>query len=158
MEKAGSFRVKHSWFLVQFLRTKLPWRPLYTDCFHDLFISGIPQVVLLTKVDKVDVTLATDVSTVFKNTKVKEVVLETSRLFGIPSNQVLPVMNYEKELALDTGVDTLALLALRQMLYLAEDHLDNAQMREAASAIRIGGADNVQGRRAREVETASESI
>jgi len=106
----------------------------------------------------VDATLATDVSTVFKNTKVKEVVLETSRLFGIPSNQVLPVMNYEKELALDTGIDILALMALRQMLYSAEDLLDNAQMREAMSAVQVAGADNVQGRQANEAENSSESI
>jgi len=98
------------------------------------------------------------VSTVFKNTKVKEVVLETSRLFGIPSNQVLPVMNYEKELALDTGVDILALMALRQMLYLAEDLLDNTQMREAMSAMRVASSDNVQGSQVREAENSSESI
>ena len=97
-------------------------------------------------------------STVFKNTKVKEVVTETARLFGIPANQVLLVKNYETEMELDTGLDILALLALKKMLYSAEDHLDNAQMREAASSMRVGGADNVQGRRAREVETASESI
>ena len=123
-----------------------------------LFISEIPVVVVLSKVDKVDATLATDVSTVFKNAKVKEVVMETARLFGISANQVLPVKKYETEMTLDTGVDILALMALRQMLYSAEDHLDNAQMREAMSAMRVRGAGDVQGRRARDDETASESI
>jgi len=124
----------------------------------DLLISGIPQVVLLTKIEKIDAELCNDVSSVFKNDRVKEVVVEMARLFGMPGNQVLPVKNYEMEMTLDTNVDILALTALRQMLYLAEDHLDNTQMREAASAMRVSGADNVQGRRAREVETASESI
>ena len=67
-------------------------------------------------------------------------------------------MNYEKELALDTGVDILALMALRQMLYLAEDLLDNTQMREAMSAMRVASSDNVQGSQVREAENSSESI
>jgi len=125
---------------------------------YALLISEIPLVILLTKIDIVDAALANDVSSVFKNTKIKEIVLDTSRLFGISGNQIFPVKKYEMEVTLDTGVDILALMALRQMLYSAEDHLDNAQMREAASAMRVSGADNVQGRQARAVETASESI
>ena len=123
-----------------------------------LFISEIPVVVVLSNVDKVDATLATDVSSVFKSTKVKNVVLEMSKLFGIPGNSVLPLKNYDMEVTLDTDVDTLALMALRQVLYSAEDHLDNAQMRETMSAMLVRSPDNVQGRQASEVETASESI
>jgi len=68
--------------------------------------------------------------------------------FGIPEYLVYPVKSYTKELTLDTGVDILALMALKQMLFCAEDHLDNAQMRGAMSAMAVGGGDH---------ENASES-
>jgi len=120
--------------------------------------TEIPLVIIITKIDKFDARLSTDVSSVFKNTKVKDVVMEMSKLFGIPGNKVLPLKNYDMEVTLDTGVDILVLIALRQMLHSAEDHLDNAQMREAMSAMRVRGAGDVQGRRARDDETASEAI
>jgi len=97
-----------------------------------------------------DARLSTDVSSVFKNTKVKDVVMEMSKLFGIPGNKVLPLKNHDMEVSLDTGVDILALMALRQMLHSAEDHLDNAQMRKAISAMPVRGVGVVQGRRARD--------
>ena len=94
----------------------------------------------------------------FKNTKIKGAVFKAASIFGIPVNQVHPVKCYQEEMVLNESVDILALLALRQMLHWAEDHLDNAQMREAVSVMRLRGTDDVQGIRARDDETSSEAI
>ena len=67
-------------------------------------------------------------------------------------------------MVLDKNVDILALMALRQMLYAAEDHLDNAQMTEALamsmseSEMTVGGTKEVQRKRAVDIESASEPI
>jgi len=121
-------------------------------------VLGIPRAILLTHIDKLDETECTDVKSVFKNMKIKDAVYKTASIFGIPENQVHPVKCYKQEMVLSEDVDILALLALRQMLHWAEDHLDNAQMREAVSAMRLRGTDDVQSRSARDIETSSEAI
>ncbi|KAH3798613.1 hypothetical protein DPMN_152213 [Dreissena polymorpha] len=45
-------------------------------------------------------------------------------MFGFPRNTVFPVKNYEKERMLNNGVNILALTALVQILYFAEDYID----------------------------------
>jgi len=81
-----------------------------------------------------------------------------SKLLGIPENQIHPVKCYNHEIVSDERIDVLALMALRQILYSAEDHLDNAKIREAISVTCVGNTDNVQGRRRMDVESASEAI
>jgi len=114
-----------------------------------LFISDIPQLVILTKVDRRDKGVQENVKSVYRSKPIQEIVEKMADSFGIPEYLVYPVKGYTKELTLDTGVDILALMALKQMLFCAEDHLDNAQMRGAMSAMRLGGADH---------ENASESV
>jgi len=121
-------------------------------------VLGIPRAILLTHIDKLEEKECTDVKSVFKNIKIKDAVFKTASIFGIPENQIHPVKCYKQEMGLSQDVNILALLALRQMLHWAEDHLDNAQMREAVSAMRLRGTDDVEGRRAREDETSSEAI
>jgi len=134
-------------FLVLVLKTS--WSSIshtlqnYTFCF-----LGIPQLIILTKIDICDETTEKNVASLFQSKPIGDVVTNISKSFGIPQNLVYPVKNYTKELTLDTGVDILALLALRQMLFCAEDHIDNAQMRGAMSAMAVGGGDH---------ENASES-
>ena len=121
-------------------------------------VLGIPRAILLTHIDKPDEKECTDVKSVFKNMKIKDAVFKTANIFGIPENQVHPVKCYKQEMVLNEDVDILALLALRQMLHWAEDHLDNAQMKEAVSAMRHRGTENVHERSARDDETSSEAI
>ncbi|XP_045161344.2 interferon-induced protein 44-like [Mercenaria mercenaria] len=94
--------------------------------FQDLMNQkGIPQTILLTKVDKLCKDVQRDVSLVFKSPEVEQHVEKASQLLGLPRANVLPVKNYENEHDLDDNISILALLALRQVLYFAEDFLDH---------------------------------
>jgi len=98
---------------------------------------------------------------VFKSSKVEICVSKVSSILGIPENQIHPVKNYKTEMVLDPNVDVLALMALRQMLFAAEDHLDNAQMTEAMLEMSVGGTKggkHGQRKRAIDIESASEPI
>lgn len=87
--------------------------------------KGIPQVLVLTKVDTLCKEVEKDVSCVFRSQTVQEAVEKASQLLGLPRANVLPVKNYESETEPDENIDILALLALRKMLYCVEDFLFN---------------------------------
>ena len=129
-----------------------------------IYILGIPQIVLLTKIDILDENLCSDLPMVFSSPKVESCLSKVSSILGIPENQIHPVKNYKKEMVIDKNVDILALMALRQMLYAAEDHLDNAQMTEALAMsmseyeMTVSGTKGVQRKRAVDIESASEPI
>ncbi|XP_041353064.1 interferon-induced protein 44-like [Gigantopelta aegis] len=86
---------------------------------------GIPQVVLLTKVDRVCQEVEQDLSQVFYSQAVQDLVDEVSQLVGLPRAHILPVKNYEREMELDQDVNIPALLSVRQMLRFADDYLYN---------------------------------
>ncbi|KAL3875156.1 hypothetical protein ACJMK2_038084 [Sinanodonta woodiana] len=85
--------------------------------------TGLPRVVLLTKIDKLSKTVQDDVSNVFMSKEVKEAVDKVSQMIGIPRGNVLPIKNYENEICLDYGTSCLALLALDQIINSADDFL-----------------------------------
>lgn len=85
----------------------------------------VPQMVLLTKVDKICPEVESDTSKVYKSEAVLEQVNKISQLLGIPRNYVLPVKNYETEIELSDDVNILALLCLRQLLRASEDYMFN---------------------------------
>ncbi|XP_060566680.1 interferon-induced protein 44-like [Ruditapes philippinarum] len=87
--------------------------------------KGIPQIILLTKVDKLSKEVEQDVSLVFKSPEVEEHVGKASQLLGLPRANVLPIKNYENEEELDENISILALLALRKILNFAEDFMDH---------------------------------
>ncbi|KAL3875137.1 hypothetical protein ACJMK2_038065 [Sinanodonta woodiana] len=86
---------------------------------------GVPQVVLLTKVDKVCRSVEEDLSIVFKSGLISDLVDKVSQVMGLPRGHVLPLKNYERELELDINVNILALLALRQILRCSQDFMFN---------------------------------
>ncbi|XP_052220886.1 interferon-induced protein 44-like isoform X2 [Dreissena polymorpha] len=85
----------------------------------------IPQAVLLTKIDIQDKAVGQHLEKVYTSTVIEKKVQEISNMIGFPKNHVFPVKNYEDEMLLDDGVNILALLALRQILYFAEDYIEN---------------------------------
>ena len=95
------------------------------NIYHDVYISGVPQVVLLTKIDKICEPLTSDVSNVFYMPVIQEYVDKVSTIMGLPRAHVLPVKNYESEMELDEGVNILALLTMQQILHFADDFLYN---------------------------------
>ncbi|XP_060585145.1 interferon-induced protein 44-like [Ruditapes philippinarum] len=87
--------------------------------------KGIPQIILLTKIDKLCKEVEQDVSLVFNSPEVQQHVDKASQILGLPRANVLPVKNYENELELHDNNSILQLLALRQMLNFAQDFLDH---------------------------------
>ncbi|XP_052802956.1 interferon-induced protein 44-like [Mya arenaria] len=90
----------------------------------------IPQAVLITKIDKVSDTTAENISNTFLSPTVKEVVDKVSGLLNLPRNSIWPVKNYEEEVEIDEDINILAMLALRQILFLAEDYLENMKVKQ----------------------------
>ncbi|KAM7162381.1 LOW QUALITY PROTEIN: interferon-induced protein 44-like [Macrochelys suwanniensis] len=86
---------------------------------------GIPQLVLLTKVDEICPSLEEDIQCVYKSKAVEKQMRITAEKLGVPLAQIVPVKNYCSELDLLCDVDILLLSAVRQLLRLAESYLDN---------------------------------
>ncbi|XP_067394370.1 interferon-induced protein 44-like [Emydura macquarii macquarii] len=86
---------------------------------------GIPQLVLLTKVDEICPILEEDIQCVYKSKAVEKQMRITAERLGIPLAQIVPVKNYCSELDLSFDVDILILSAMRQLIRLAESYLDN---------------------------------
>ncbi|XP_013398312.1 interferon-induced protein 44-like [Lingula anatina] len=85
----------------------------------------IPVHVVLTKVDKLCSDVAQDPSVVFHSRVIENKVKEISHAFGIQSNHVQPLKNYESETSIDPRVDIMTLNALRQMTGSAEDYIED---------------------------------
>ncbi|XP_061197677.1 interferon-induced protein 44-like isoform X2 [Saccostrea echinata] len=85
----------------------------------------IPQVVLLTKIDKVSEVVENDLTKTFSNRVIQELVDDVAKLTGIPRSHVMPLKNYECEMDLNQNVSILSLLSLRQILRFADDYLVN---------------------------------
>ncbi|XP_046343273.2 interferon-induced protein 44-like [Haliotis rufescens] len=84
---------------------------------------GIPQTVLLSKIDKVCRMVDGNLSLTFHSTQIRDLVDQTAALIGLPRSHIFPVKNYEQESELDENVDRLTLLSLRQMLRFTDDFL-----------------------------------
>ncbi|XP_071162518.1 interferon-induced protein 44-like [Mytilus edulis] len=86
---------------------------------------GIPQIVLLTKIDKVCEATSENLSQVFFSPGVQETVDRVSQILGLPRSNILPIKNYESEIELQDNVNILTLLTLQQILNSADDYMFN---------------------------------
>ncbi|XP_072853933.2 interferon-induced protein 44-like isoform X2 [Pogona vitticeps] len=86
---------------------------------------AVPQLVIMTKVDAVCPSLKEDLSDVYRSQAVMRQMEITAESLGIPLSQIVPVKNYCSELELKDDADILILMAVRQMLRLAESYFDN---------------------------------
>ncbi|XP_076099515.1 interferon-induced protein 44-like [Mytilus galloprovincialis] len=86
---------------------------------------GIPQIVLLTKIDKVCEATSEDLSQVFLSPVVQGTVDRVSQILGLPRSNILPIKNYESEIELQDNVNILTLLTLQQILNSADDYMFN---------------------------------
>ncbi|EDO47605.1 predicted protein [Nematostella vectensis] len=86
----------------------------------------IPLVVLLTKIDVACPQTRTNIMHVFHSDILQNRVrLISHKLQGLPANKIFPIKNYEWETELTMNVNNLSLLALRQMLRFAQDHVED---------------------------------
>ncbi|OWF39881.1 Interferon-induced protein 44-like [Mizuhopecten yessoensis] len=86
---------------------------------------GIPQVVLLTKIDTICEEISNDISKVFFSPRMNDCVDRVAMVMGLPRSHILPVKNYECEVELDQNINILSLLSLRRILNFADDNLYN---------------------------------
>ncbi|KAK7126793.1 hypothetical protein R3I94_018094 [Phoxinus phoxinus] len=86
---------------------------------------GIPQMVLMTKVDEACPDVVEDLQNIYITSYIKTKVQEVSSRLGVPVSCVLPVKNYSQELELELNCDVLLLTAIQQMLNFADDYLDD---------------------------------
>ncbi|NP_001122200.1 interferon induced protein 44c1 [Danio rerio] len=86
---------------------------------------GIPQLVLLTKVDEACPLVAEDLKNIYQSHYIQRIMQEVSTRLGVSLSAVVPVKNYYQELEVDPQTDILLLSALIQMLRAAEGYFDN---------------------------------
>jgi hypothetical protein len=90
-----------------------------------LHFLGIPVVVLLTKIDLACPQTRENLMHVFHSQRIQNNVrMISTKLQGLAKNKIFPIKNYEWETDLNTHVNSLSLLALRQMLRFAQDHIE----------------------------------
>ncbi|XP_062974022.1 interferon-induced protein 44-like [Elgaria multicarinata webbii] len=92
---------------------------------------GVPQLVILTKIDEICCSLEGNVSNVYRSKAVEKKMQLIGEKLGIPLCQIVPVKNYSSEIDLKDDVDTLILMAVRQILRLAESYLDNFPLKKS---------------------------
>uniref|UniRef100_UPI0037E79E60 interferon-induced protein 44-like n=1 Tax=Semicossyphus pulcher TaxID=241346 RepID=UPI0037E79E60 len=92
-------------------------------------LMGVPQVVLLTKVDEACPLVKEDVTNVYRSWYIKETMEEAAARLGVPLYCVIPVKNYSEELEVDLNSDILLLSAVNQMLRFTDDYFDNLSER-----------------------------
>nr|XP_022301480.1 interferon-induced protein 44-like isoform X1 [Crassostrea virginica] len=85
---------------------------------------GLPQIVLLTKVDKICPDVNADVTKTFTSSAVCSAVEKVANIMGLPRARVFPVKNYENETGLVVGINILVLEAMKRCLDLADDFIE----------------------------------
>uniref|UniRef100_A0A8C3A4V4 Interferon induced protein 44c2 n=1 Tax=Cyclopterus lumpus TaxID=8103 RepID=A0A8C3A4V4_CYCLU len=96
---------------------------------------GIPQILLMTKVDEACPLAAEDLQNVYRSVYLQRKARELSESFGIPLSCVLLVKSYSAELELDRDVDILLLTAVDQMLNYTDSFFENQVIEEDREAI-----------------------
>ncbi|WAQ94437.1 IF44L-like protein [Mya arenaria] len=85
----------------------------------------------VTKIDKLCEKTEENVNNTFISQTVKEAVEKVSELFKFPRNNIWPIKNYEEEVESDESINILALLAVRQILFFAEDYLETMNVKQS---------------------------
>ncbi|XP_036386698.1 interferon-induced protein 44-like [Megalops cyprinoides] len=84
---------------------------------------GIPQVVILTKVDEACQMVKKDIKKVYTSKYIKKQMETCNAQLGIPMNCIFPVKNYHKEIYVNNEIDELLLKALKHMINFANDYV-----------------------------------
>ncbi|XP_056588862.1 interferon-induced protein 44-like isoform X2 [Triplophysa dalaica] len=90
---------------------------------HRISERGIPQVIVMTKVDEACPLVKNDLRKIYYSKKIKEKMQMCSDKVGVPMNNIFPVKNYHDEIDTEDDIDLLILKALQQIVNLADDRL-----------------------------------
>ena len=91
---------------------------------HCIFPADVPFVILLTKVDCLDIQVEQDLSKVYHSTGIQDDMRALSDKVGIPISHIMPVKNYHEETELITALDVMTMSAIRQILRLADNYFE----------------------------------
>lgn len=86
---------------------------------------GVPQLVLLTKVDEACPLVNDDLTKVYHSHYIRRIMSDVSECLGVPESSVLPVKNYCRETSLDLNTNILLLSALVQMMHFTDSYFDD---------------------------------
>ncbi|XP_073698787.1 interferon-induced protein 44-like [Garra rufa] len=92
--------------------------------------NGIPQVIVMTKVDEVCSLVKSDLKKIYTSKKVKEKMELCSTKVCVSMSHIFPVKNYHDEINTNDNVDVLILKAFDQIVRSA-----NARLRRGASSL-----------------------
>ncbi|XP_035996874.1 interferon-induced protein 44-like [Fundulus heteroclitus] len=99
-------------------------------------LLGIPQLVLLTKVDEACPLVKEDLRKVYKSGYIQEIMQGVSTKVGVPLSCVVPIKNYSGELELDLNCDILLLSAIIQMFRFADNYFDELSDRLGSTELK----------------------
>ncbi|XP_048053910.1 interferon-induced protein 44-like [Megalobrama amblycephala] len=90
---------------------------------HRISDQGIPQVVVMTKVDEACLLVKQDLKKIYSSKRIKEKMELCSTTTGVPMSNIFPVKNYHDEIDTEDDIDVLLLKALEQIVQIANDRL-----------------------------------
>ncbi|XP_039591717.1 interferon-induced protein 44-like isoform X2 [Polypterus senegalus] len=90
---------------------------------------GIPQLVIVTKIDDACAEVANDLTKVYQSRYIYEKVTQLAQVLGVPPSAISLVKNYAVDFELNLNMDVLILTALQQMLRAVDACLDEMKQR-----------------------------
>ncbi|XP_073719063.1 interferon-induced protein 44-like [Misgurnus anguillicaudatus] len=84
---------------------------------------GIPQVIVMTKVDETCPLVRGDLRKIYISRRIKDKMEMCSDMLGVPMSFIFPVKNYHEEIDTDDNIDVLILKAVDQIVHVANDRL-----------------------------------
>ncbi|XP_053085933.1 interferon-induced protein 44 [Pangasianodon hypophthalmus] len=86
---------------------------------------GIPQVVVMSMVDKACPLVKENLRKIYTSKKIKEKMEECSHKLGVPMNCIFPVLNYHEQVTNDTDMDLLILMAMTDIIRFASHYVED---------------------------------
>ncbi|CAM4610921.1 unnamed protein product [Leuciscus chuanchicus] len=88
--------------------------------------AGIPQVVVMTKVDEACPLVNDDLRKIYTSKKIKEKMELCSDKLGLPLSHIFPVKNYHEEINTEDDIDVLILEAFQHIVQIANNNLEDS--------------------------------
>ncbi|MCI4393455.1 hypothetical protein PGIGA_G00157690 [Pangasianodon gigas] len=86
---------------------------------------GIPQVIIMSGVDRVCPLVKENLSKIYTSKKIKEKMEECSHRLGVPMNCIFPVLNYHEQVTNNMDMDLLILMAMSDIVTFANDYVED---------------------------------